>query len=110
MPRVNGPRQSRGPRRLAMQSVKEVQREIECVPLEQAFHKMRTDPMPVYRKMLKSADAKEGVAAFMDKREPNFRGRMMYPDPGSVTRVTSLGAGPNWRWLELRISWRVAMT
>ena len=60
---------------LALQSVKEVIRGIECEPLESAFAKMRTDEMKTYRAMLKSEDSAEGVRAFVEKREPVFKGR-----------------------------------
>ena len=60
---------------LAVQTIKEVLRAIEGDTIEQSFQTMRTVDLPIYRKMLRSEDALERIRAFVEKRDPIFRGK-----------------------------------
>jgi crotonobetainyl-CoA hydratase len=59
---------------LALQSIKEVLRSIEGESIQNSFDKMRNEDLPMYRAMLASDDAEEGISAFVDKRDAKFKG------------------------------------
>lgn len=60
---------------LALQSIKELLRAIESDSVQQAFQTMRTADLPIYRALLGSDDAQEGISAFVDKRKAEFKGK-----------------------------------
>ncbi|MGF7159797.1 crotonobetainyl-CoA hydratase [Rhodoligotrophos appendicifer] len=61
---------------LALQALKEVMLAIEQMPLPEAMDIIRKTPdhLAMYRRMLKSGDAKEGPRAYLEKRAPVWRG------------------------------------
>lgn len=60
---------------LALQSIKELLRAIEGDTIQDAFNTMRSADLPIYRALLGSDDAQEGIAAFVEKRPADFKGQ-----------------------------------
>lgn len=60
---------------LSLRAIKEMDRATEGMGMEAAYRETREGDLPIYRGLYDSADATEGMAAFTEKRAPNWSGR-----------------------------------
>jgi len=59
---------------MALQAIKETLRAIDGDSVQQSFQTLRNSDLPMYRAVLSSDDAGEGVSAFVNKRDAKFKG------------------------------------
>ncbi len=60
---------------LSLAAVKEAVHLTEGLTFEESYAALRSRSWPAFMRMLKSGDAREGARAFVEKREPEWRGR-----------------------------------